>query len=457
MILKRLFSPQAGFARSLAAVGTVVAVVLWGCPVLAKTAPPGWPDAYGYYDWAEASRVIAVGKVTAVDNNALQVDVSEVLRGVIQSKRIAVSPSLVSGCTGPFRVLQAGEQAVFFIKGVERGHFALVYPGTVLKMRFAGPDTVPSIRRLLEIAALPQKERRERAVIDLLDSRNKVLHEAARQFISAHVLISPDPDRFAPQLIGKLSSPDPEVREVAARGLSRARSAAAMKALVRATRDPSVSVVCAASEGLGRFNTPESITALLALFRHPHSEARLRACLDISRHVTPEVVKALVKATRDPVAGVRARAATALLYSIREKKADVAIPRLREMLHDRDVRVRGRAAEALAETRDPGLVHTFLAILGDRPLSNEEETPVLRALNMLPWNDPTVKAALSRRVPRLAECLRLGRAPWAVAGLLESAHTPDARRILGESAKNHPRDDVREHAALALKRWDAGT
>jgi hypothetical protein len=450
------FALRTGFARWLSVTAIVVAGVLLSVPAFGKIAPPGWPDSSSYYDWTEAASVIVVGTVNAIDDTAMQVAVSQVLRGDLQSKRIAVSPSLVFGCVGPSRVLQVGDQAIFFM-GVAGGNFALVYPGTVLNVRFAGSDTVPGISRLLQIAALPQKDRRERAVIDLLGSKNKVLQEAARQFVSAHVVFSPDVNRFAPQLISKLSSsPDPEVRRIAAQGLSRAKGEPVMKALVSATRDPNVEVVCAASEGLGRFNKPESIAALLSLFRHENPEVRVRACLDIDQHVTPAVVKALIKATCDPIAKVRRSAATGLVYCIREKKADAAIPRLKEMLPDPDVEVRGRAAETLAETRDPALVHTFLAMLGDRPLSENEEIPILRALGMLPGNDPTVRDALSRRVPRLAETFRLGRAPWAVAGLLESAHTLDARRILEDAAKNHPRDDVRQYAALAIKHWDTG-
>jgi len=457
MIFTRLISLHTGFARSWAVAGAAVAVALWGGPALGKTAPPGWPEAYGLYDWTEASRIIAVGTVAAVDDTALQVDVEEVLRGTVQCQRMTVSPSLVDSCLGPSPVLQAGERAVLFIKGVEEGRFALVYPGAVLNTRFAGLDAIPGIRGLLEITALPEQQRREHAVIDLLDSPNKVLRQAATQFISAHVVSSPDVERYAPQLIAKLSSPDPAVRAVATSGLRRARSAKVMTALVRTTRDANVGVVCAASQGLAKFDDEEAVKALLALFKHEDPDVRVRACLDIDTHVRPDVINALLGATRDPIAKVRAVAATGLIYSIREKEGLTAVPRLKEMLSDSDPEVRGRAARALGETRDPRLVALLLNRLGPSTLPEDEEWPLVSALGMLPHDDETVRVALREHVSRLGASLRQGhRVAITAASLLATAGTPEARTILEDAADNHPLLEVREAARVILGYWNAG-
>jgi len=415
-------------------------------------------EPYGLYDWAEASRVVMVGTVTAVGSETLQVEVGEVLRGTVEAGRIAVTPSSVSTCTGPSPVLQVGEQAVFFVKGVEEGRLTLVSPGAVLNMRFAGPDAVIGVRRILEIIALPQREQRERAVIDLLGSKNKALHEAAKQFIFRHVVTAPDADRFAPQLIGKLSSPDPEVRVVAAQALLRARSAAATEALVRATRDPNVKVVCAASCGLADRADEEAINALLALFNHADPEVRIRACLDTDTHVRANVIRALLRATRDAIPRVRAMAATGLVYSIRESRGAAAVPRLKEMLSDPDAEVRGRAAMTLGETWDPALASIFLNRLGPRVLPEDEESCLITALaslHSLPEGDEIVRAALRSHVPRLAASMRQGhRAAPSAALLLVVAGTPEARSVLEDVAANHPDSEVRGHAATALQYWD---
>jgi HEAT repeat protein len=149
---------------------------------------------------------------------------------------------------------------------------------------------------------------------------------------------------------------------------------------------------------------------------------------------------------------------TGLLYSLRERKGEAAVPRLKELLHDPDAQVRGRAAMTLGETRDPGLVRTLLDVLGDDVLPNELEWQVISALGMLlRREDETVRAALRTRVPRLAASLRAGHsAASSAAWLLLAAGTPEARRVLEDVAKNHPRPDVRQEAAFYLERWDAG-
>jgi HEAT repeat protein len=412
----------------------------------------------GLYDWAEDSGIVVLGTVVAASDDALKVEVERVLRGSLQLKRIAVTPSLVSDCKGAHPALGPGERGAFFIKGIEDHKFVLAARGAVLNMRFEREDALPGIRRLLEIVALPEQRQRQRAMIDLLDSKNRVLRHAARDFIFVHVIVANDRARFVPLLLSKLSSRDPEARQIAIGGLEGVKNSALIKPLVKATRDPDIRVVSAASMALGKFNTDASIRALLRLLKHPNPEARIRACIDLQFHPTRDVVTALIETSHDPVARVRTVSVLGLGISLRERKSSAGVPRLREMLRDPDPEVRGRAASALGEARDPNLVHTLLNMLGDKVLDGDLECSIMDGLSLLPWNDATVRAALSERVSRLGESLRKGRrcAP-CVAGLLVSAHTPKARGILEDVARNHPRPDVRERAAVALKQWDSGT
>jgi len=227
---RRLLCRLAGLAGAL-----VILAAASGPARALQAHVPGQPS--GYYDYAEASAAIVVGKVVAVDKQALQAEVTEVLKGSVPEKMLSISPSQISDCLGKFPVLQSGEQGAFFLKTLEKGQGVLVVEGAVLNMRYAGADTVPAVRRLMEIAALPQKEARERAVVDLLDAKNRVLFEAGRAFVTVHVLFDKRADAFAGQLVTKLSSPNPEVRIVVARALGGAQGREAVQGLVYCTED----------------------------------------------------------------------------------------------------------------------------------------------------------------------------------------------------------------------------
>ncbi len=264
-------------------------------------------------------------------------------------------------------------------------------------------------------------------------------------------------------LIEALSSPRVEVRETAAEGLGRTRSAVALTPLLKALEDPEcASAAAKAISDLGPVAVP-AVTALLA-----SDQANPAAVARIGPLAIPVLVVSLESGTEQ----VRRNAA----FALAEMGENAASSLLEAMRHPSPT-VRGQVAEAvgivpeaasltrsglvrLATDPDPGVrVAAVQALGGDQ--SEESRVVVLRAVDdvnrRVRWQAlrtlgrfrnsvGTVRPVLVQKLSSEDRYLRAA----AIAGLVQlqgSSHPGDVAPILDRLRKNDPDHDVRALAA----------
>ncbi len=165
-----------------------------------------------------------------------------------------------------------------------------------------------------------------------------------------------------------LRSTSERIREAAALAAGQDDTVALGDDLIRATRDPSVTVVAMATWALGERERPEYIGRLGELAHHDDPRVRRAAANSLGRidHVPARLVPVLLPLLKDSDAGVRYFAA----HGLGNQEDPQAAPDLAQLLNDPDRQVRYAAAEALSDLDDleqapPGVVAELGRALGD--------------------------------------------------------------------------------------------
>ncbi|MBE3097665.1 MAG: MFS transporter [Planctomycetes bacterium] len=262
-------------------------------------------------------------------------------------------------------------------------------------------------------------------------------------------------------IVARLSDPDPEVREEAARALGRIgeSDAEAVDALMKRLRDPQSTIRPDAAAALGQIGDPRAIPALLeglacplpevqdacaralAAFEKPpratKTVRRLRSVEDASDGLT---VGDLIVRLDDPVAMVREEAARALGRIGSHEAVDALVHRLR----DPDSTIRPEAALALGDIGNPRAVPALAECLNDGSLEVQDacaralgdiggRQSIRHLLRLLDEKRPErVVAAGAEAVSRLG----ILEAAWEIMPRMHETANPVLRRQLAIAMGN---------------------
>lgn len=239
-------------------------------------------------------------------------------------------------------------------------------------------------------------------------------------------------------LLDGLSSPDPQLRMVAARALGRIEGKEAIAPLiehlgdeVEEVREASVEALCR----LGAFCREEIVPRLLSQMEHHDPERRMAVVLVLGRLDGHEVENVVSLAMKDESPLVRQAAVRAL----DEKGSGAQVPALMLALTDEDGDVRRLAAEALGGIGDEQAASALGLALGDEDIW--VRAAVVRALGRLGSGEivPLLRQALADPVGMVA-----------IAALETLAGTDrETSHPLTVQALQHPDEEV-VNAALNL-------
>ncbi|MHC4598348.1 MAG: HEAT repeat domain-containing protein, partial [Planctomycetota bacterium] len=297
-------------------------------------------------------------------------------------------------------------------------------------------------------------------------------------------------------LIETLQDEHPEVRYTAALALGMIRDLKAVEPLLKAVEDPHPKVCSAAAEALGSLGDPRAVVPIIRLLKSPYGPVRHSAAIALSELKNKDAVPALIKALQSRDSQVVSscamalgeigdkRAVEPLIQVVRNRKGTYehhaavialgmigdprAAPVLKELLGEKDERVKAYALKALAncggETDLPAFIEALASpdpeqrLAAVRALARTGNPEVLPHVYQL-LNDETdrVRAAAIKvlggfgkaGMPFLIRSLReKPRARWPVAhelGKHGSAAVKPLVALLGD-----PDESVRYYAVMAL-------
>ena len=207
----------------------------------------------------------------------------------------------------------------------------------------APEDWQPTIRRGRSLA-----RERDPAAVDLLISALRWRYDTARNQ-AVEILASLGP-LSEPRLLSTLESADTAVeRRAAAMALGRMNSARATPLLMRALRDPNMSVRRSAAVALLEMRIPEAVPRLVRLLRDESGGVRVLAANVMARFGDRSAVPALVRALRDDKWYVRQAAARAL-GELRDPRALGALTKARRDARPAVAKAAARALSVLAKS-----------------------------------------------------------------------------------------------------------
>lgn len=274
-------------------------------------------------------------------------DVESVLKGQGTDAAPLVSPLLVIGT-------RAGEQSVLALQKDDKSWRIAGGGSGRMPVGKGRAGALSCARAIVDVAALPEGDAADRAMLKLAESPDPCLRGAAAEHIVLDIAQSTRAKAYQRPLTHLLDSPDTDLRVAAAAALKPLKSEEAEPILIGMTEDKDERVVDAASQALGPYDTSNSVEALVRLTRHESPALRLRAGLDLGNNsLRPEAKAALIKLLDDKSPLVRRQAPHFLTRWVRNKDAADFIDAVKSLSKDRDPQVRAAALEVLREFNDP--------------------------------------------------------------------------------------------------------
>jgi hypothetical protein len=241
-------------------------------------------------------------------------------------------------------------------------------------------------------------------------------------------------EKDVPGLIRALRNPDISVQYEATEALGQLRDPAAVQPLMGVLTDDQYSGIrWKAAEALVQIGTP-AVDPLIAVLSHPEEDVRWKAAIALGEIGDSRAIGPLIELLRDEDRFVKGRAAYALGLI-----GSPAVAGLIRALREGDGNLRWGAAIALGNIRDAQSVFPLLHALGDRYENVRSEA----ASALVAIGSPVVIAA--------PEFLRGAGEPETLEtiGVLGEIGTRDAVLVL-EGLRSHPLPGVRDRAAAEL-------
>jgi hypothetical protein len=241
-------------------------------------------------------------------------------------------------------------------------------------------------------------------------------------------------EKDVPGLIRALRNPDISVQYEATEALGQLRDPAAVQPLMGVLTDDQYSGIrWKAAEALVQIGTP-AVDPLIAVLSHPEEDVRWKAAIALGEIGDSRAIGPLIELLRDEDRFVKGRAAYALGLI-----GSPAVAGLIRALREGDGNLRWGAAIALGNIRDAQSVFPLLHALGDRYENVRSEA----ASALVAIGSPVVIAA--------PEFLRGAGEPETLEtiGVLGEIGTRDAIFVL-EGLRSHPLPGVRDRAAAEL-------
>ena len=241
-------------------------------------------------------------------------------------------------------------------------------------------------------------------------------------------------EKDIPGLIRALRNPEMSVQYEAADALGQLRDPAAVQPLMEVLTDDQYSGIrWKAAEALAQIGTP-AVEPLIAVLSHPEEDVRWKAAIALGEIGDTRAIGPLIELLRDEDRFVKGRAAYALGLI-----GSPAVGELIRALREGDGNLRWGAAVALGNIRDAQSVFPLLHALGDRYENVRSEA----ASALIAIGSPVVIAAPEfLRDAGEAEALE-------TIGVLGEIGTPEAVLAI-EGLRSHPVPGVRERAAAEL-------
>ncbi len=253
------------------------------------------------------------------------------------------------------------------------------------------------------------------------------------------------------RLAGKLPDLQPRRRAKLIGALADRGDAAAVPALLSATRDASAAVRAAALAALGRIGDASAIAPLVAAIGNagrPDEADVALAALGVLR--APGVSAAIVDTIPNAQPELRAK----LIGLLAERRATDSVPRLLELAEGEDAAVRSAALSALAALARPddlpALVEVLLAVSGEK-----EAKAALRAVNAAAIQEPNISRRADALVEQLSQTTDTAKRILLIRALagVGSFRAFDALR----ATLRAPESELRDAALRGLVGWADAT
>lgn len=429
---------------------TLVSLVfLSTCPIGAKTAMTS------LYDLTAQSNLIVQGKVLQVAEKSARIKVATVLKGILRSSAIIVTPVTTTRWGEGMRVnYRTGEEVVLLLQGT-KNPFTVVSSGAG-KISLTDPrhreDDLAAIKRLITITGLKTEDARNKAMLATVTAKNPRLQVEASSYLIMYLANSPLRMNYKASLLKLLRNPDDRVSAAALFILQKSRDPQALPLIIAISERSNAGIVSQACDALMYYETAAATDALIALAANPNPEIRGKVALNLGRCQQPGAFQVASTLLNDSDDHVRSLAVIGLIEKFRAHKADKLIPRLLAMLNGPGNESQLAAAKALGESASIEAALPLLTVL-DRPeLSTDMECSTISALYVLYNLNLKAQNVIKTKLEKIIYALDHSNpsSAFQAFSLLAAARTPEALAALKRAAEMNPDAEVRFLAKRAL-------
>jgi HEAT repeat protein len=415
------------------------------------------PVTYTTLELIEEANLVVLGTVRSVNDEVALVSVDCVLDGTLNTNEITIAPSrLQEGWLSQTTIFAPGDEVVLLLKIGSKGSTPTIIghgSGKISLSSETKAEVTEAVRKLIQITRMTDDDKKDRAMLAEAASKNSLLRSNSHSYISGKISHSKLRQNYKDSLVNLLNSMENDVKLAALRGLQFVSAEEAIPQIIQATEHTDAQLAQAASLALAQYDTPETVAALIAMTTRHDKDLTARALIDLSYSRRPEAKNTIVSFLDDENSSVRATSASALIFSLRRKVADEAIPKLISLLQDPDDDVRFNAACALGESRSPIAVEPLISVLRTGDPNTRSYAKAVDAISMLDIRDASARKIIQDNLPLIAKVLEQGtqHVPLYAIGILAHLRTPEAIAIIREAAGNHPSLDARSSAKRTLE------
>ncbi len=429
-------------------------VVLMALAAGVVTPANAYSEDYSTLNLVGKSDLIVVGKVTTTADNTATLKISKILFGINSSATISISPVVAVGDMGSWVNLKPGDEIIAMListKNKNEYTIAEQFHGKIALTPQDRSDAIYAIERIIKMSAMSE-DSCIKAMLSLVTSDNKILRQDARWYVGGILSESKLAKNYSKELIALLKSKDLDLQRIALSALSKAKVAAAIPEIIRASRD--VDLYGSACWALKQYDTPETAAALIALSYNNNTDVCTASMSALRESRRPEVKKRLIELLdcgNNPK--IRGFAAFSLMNYLQRGEADEALPKMLGMFDDPDENVQESAARFIGESRNPIVIEPLLDVLRRPNLREKLELRTMESLNVA-CGDPKKKCAkiIAQNLPVIIEIMERGheRADTEAAKILAQIRTPEAIAALKKAADSAPREENRQCAKRLL-------
>ncbi|MCX6344376.1 MAG: hypothetical protein NT018_04795 [Armatimonadetes bacterium] len=429
-------------------------VVLMALAAGVVTPANAYSEDYTTLNLVGKSDLIVVGKVTTTTENTATVKVSKTLFGRTPSATISISPVIAVGDMGSWVNLKPGDEIIaMLISTKTKNEYTIAeqFHGKIALTPQDRSDAIYALERIIKMSAMSE-DSRIKAMLSLVTSDNKILRQDARWYVGGELSNSKLAKNYSKELIALLKSKDLDLQGRALSALSKAKVAAAIPEIIRASRD--VDLYGSACWALKQYDTPETAAALIALSYNNNTDVCTASMSALRESRRPEVKKRLIELLGYNDPKIRGFAISSLMNYLQRGEADEALPRMLGMLDDPAENVQESAAREVGESRNPIVIEPLLDVLRRPNLREQLELRTIESLNVA-CGDPKKKCAkiIADNLPIIIEIMERGheRADTEAAKILAQIGTPEAIAALKKAADSAPREENRLCAKRLLE------